>query len=279
MFTLLSASGGTLSNIWSTLTDFCVKYGLKLIGAILVLLIGIWIVKLILKLMKRSRWFNRIDKNVQSFALSAARALLYTIVVVSVIAIIGVPMASIVAVIGSCGVAIGLALQGSLSNLAGGLMLILFKPFRVGDYIVTDKYEGAVEEIGIFHTTLATLDNRRVVLPNANLSNSSLVNNTHYDTRRCDLAFNTALVEDREKVVSVLKAVAEAHEDRLTDREIEARFDSFAEGAAKYHLRVWCNTSDYWGLYYALQSECKDALEKNGIKVALPQIEVHEAKE
>ncbi|MBO4562791.1 MAG: mechanosensitive ion channel [Clostridia bacterium] len=263
-----------VSEVLTAIRDFCVSYGFKLIGAILVLIIGCWLVKLAIKLMTRSRWYGRIDKDVQGFAKSALKGLLYAIVVITAVAIMGVPMASVVAVIASCGVAIGLALQGSLSNLAGGLMLVIFKPFHVGDFISANGYDGTVEEIGLFCTTLNTLDNRRVVLPNAGLSNSCMVNATHFDTRRVDRIFPVDPSADSERIIGILKAVADAQEMRLPDRETEVRLDSFGDGCAKYHVRIWCNTPDYWSIYYSVLEDGKRALAENGIDTALPSMEI-----
>ena len=267
-----------VSHLLTMLSEFCVNYGLKLIGAIAVLILGCWLVRIIMKLINKSRWVKKIDKDIRGFVTSTLKVILYALVLVTIIAIMGVPMASIVAVIASCGVAIGLALQGSLSNLAGGLMLIIFKPFHVGDYISANGYEGTVEEIGIFCTTLRTIDNRRVVLPNAGLSNTTMVNSTHYDTRRVDHIFKTEPDEDSEKVVAVLTEMAEAEKNRLPNMPVEVRFDSFGEGCAKYQVRVWCLTTEYWDLYYALLKDGKLALAQNGIKPPLPKVEVHEAK-
>ncbi|MCR5808825.1 MAG: mechanosensitive ion channel [Clostridiales bacterium] len=279
MNTILAAEVSEgVKKVLDAIVSFCVSAGFRLVGAILVLIIGLWLAKVLVKAIGRSKAFGKADKSVRGFALSGLRILFTILVIVTVIAIMGVPMASIVAVIASCGVAIGLALQGSLSNLAGGIMLVIFRPFRVGDYISANGHEGTVDEIGIFCTTLTTIDNRRVVLPNAGLSNSAIVNATHYDTRRVDLFFKADPNEDAERVTSVLSRMAESQEKRLADKPVEARFDSFGEGFAKYHLRVWCETKNYWDLYYALLDDGKRALAENGIKTPLPQLEVHEAK-
>lgn len=274
MSILLAAEGTRLEAVLATLTQFCINYGLKLLGAIAVLVIGLFLTKLLVRLLEKSKWFNRIDKDARGFVRSAVKALLIVIVIVTVVAIMGVPMASIVAVIASCGVAIGLALQGSLSNFAGGLMLVLFKPFHVGDYIAADGYEGTVEEIGVFSTKLITLDNRSVVLPNAKLSNSSLVNNTHFDTRRVDIFLRVDPTADSREVVTLLREVAERQEKRLPDREIETHIDSYGENYIKYHLKVWCKTKDYWDLDYALLEQAKLALQEHGIKFSVQQVEM-----
>lgn len=264
-----------VSAVLSAIRDFCVRYGFKLIGAVLVLIIGCWLVRLAVKLMTRSRWFGRIDKDVRGFVQSALKGLLCAIVIITAVAIMGVPMASVVAIIASCGVAIGLALQGSLSNLAGGLMLVIFKPFHVGDYISANGYDGTVDEIGLFATKLTTIDNRRVVLPNAALSNSSMVNATQFDTRRADQMFPVDPAVSSEEVVSILREVAERQRKRLPDRPVEVRLDSFGDGCAKYHVRVWCRTADYWSVYYSVLDEGRRALMERGISTALPRMEVH----
>lgn len=272
--TILSASQ-FLAGVVDAIADFCVKYGMKLIGAILLLVVGLWIIKVLVSSIQKAKWFGKVSKDVQGFARSGIKIVLTIVLVVTVISILGVPMASIVAVIASCGVVVGLALQGSLSNLAGGLMILIFKPFHVGDYIVSGSLEGSVEEIGIFYTSVTTLDNRRVVLPNASLSNSNLVNVSHYNIRRVDIMFPVEGGADIDVVASVLNNMAKNTPKILPDREIFARFAEFGNGCAKYQVRVWCNTSDYWDVFYDLLENGKRALAENGIKVPLPQMEVH----
>lgn len=275
MFYILSVQEESrLTRILNVLSEFCVKYGLKLIGAVLVLVIGIWAVKLLMKLITRSRLINRVDKDARGFVCGIIRVVLYLLVVLTVVAILGVPMASIVAVIASCGVAIGLALQGSLSNFAGGLMLVIFKPFREGDYISAGGHEGTVEDIGVFNTKLTTVDNRCVVVPNSALSNTTVVNYTRFGTRRVDHYFRTDTEVDSEKVISVLSRMADSQSLKLADKPAEVRLDSIGEGFAKYHVKVWCKTEDYWALYYALLSDGKRALEENGIRIPPPRMEV-----
>lgn len=271
---ILASEGSAAERILKTLGELGVKYGLKLLAAIAVVLVGLWLTKLIVKLLERSKGFKKIDRDARAFVKSAIKIALTVMVIVTAVAIMGVPMASIVAVIASCGVAIGLALQGSLSNFAGGLMLVLFKPFRVGDYITANGQEGTVEEIGVFSTKLVTVDNRQVVMPNAGLSNSVLVNATHFDERRVDLFFRVDPDADSELVVSALRAAAEAQTLRIKDKPIEARLDSYGESFVKYHVKVWGKTSDYWELYYSLAEDCKRALQENGIRFSVQQVEM-----
>lgn len=274
IFADTSASGELLAKIKTEIVDFCIKYGLKLIGAVIVLVVGLWVAKLLVKAFTKSKCYNKIEKDARGFVASALRILLYAAVIVTVICILGIPMASVVAVIASCGVAIGLALQGSLSNFAGGLMLLIYKPFHIGDYIVTANHEGTVDDIGLFSTSLVTIDNRRVVLPNASLSNTNLVNNTYFKERMVDLTFCVDCDAPIDTVVSTLYAMAESQPKRLEDKEIICRFSAFGDSCAKYQLRVWCETKDYWELYYALQDGGKRALTEKGIKIPYPIVEV-----
>ena len=153
-------------------------------------------------------------------------------------------------------------------------MLLIFKPFRVGDYIVTKSYEGTVEEIGIFSTALTTLDNKRVVLPNAALSNSNLANFTYYKERMVDLTFSVDCDAPIDTVTGVLRNMAEACPLRLPDKDVVSRFKSFGDSCANYQLRVWCKTEDYWAAYYGLLDGGKRALTENGIKIPYPIVEV-----
>ena len=274
MTVLSEGAGLAKTQLLLTLRDLALRYGLKLIGAIAVVVIGLWLTKLIVKLIERSKLFGKIDRDAQGIVRSIIKIALTLIVIVTAVAIMGVPMASIVAVIASCGLAIGLALQGSLSNFAGGIMLVLFKPFRVGDYISAGGHEGSVEEIGIFSTKLVTVDNRCVVIPNAALSNSVLVNVTHYDTRRVDIFYRVEPEADSALVIAALRGAAERQAHRLPDREAEVRLDSYGEDHVKYHVKVWCETKDYWDLYYSLLEDGKRALAENGIRFSVHQVEL-----
>lgn len=264
----------TWESIKNTVADICVEYGLKIVGAIAVFVIGMIIARIISRRLSKAKWAGRMDKGVRSFLISSIKFLLYVAVIVMVISILGIPMSSIAAIIASCGVAVGLALQGSLSNLAGGIMLLIFKPFRIDDYIKSGEFEGTVTEIGIFSTSLVTIDNKRVVIPNSTISNISIVNNTYYDERMVDLAFCVDCDAPIDAVTEILRKMAESMPLRLTDKEIICRFLSFGESCANYQLRVWCKTEDYWTMYYALLDGGKRALTDSGIKIPYPIVEI-----
>ena len=160
---------------------------MKIVAALLILVVGLWLVKMIVKLVKKGKKFQKLAPEVQTFAASAVKVLGYALVILMAVATVGVPTASILAVLGSCGLAVGLAMQGSLSNLAGGIMLLIFRPFHVGDYISDGAHEGTVKEITLFYTTIATADNLQVTLPNGALANSAIKNLNANKTRRLDI--------------------------------------------------------------------------------------------
>ncbi len=237
---------------------------------LLLLIVGIKLSKWLIKKIINSKALKK-NPDLHSFLGSALTAVAYILIIVMVITIWGVPTASIVAVIASCGLALGMALQGSLSNLAGGLMIILFHPYHVGDYIDNGAYQGTVEDIGIFYTTVITIDNRKVVLPNATVSNSALVNVTAKELRRVDLAFEVDVDADRDKVVAALLEAANQCELAIKEPEPFAALSEVRGGCAIYTFRTWTTTKQYWDAYFDLQARAKRALEQNGVAISFPK--------
>ncbi|MDO4544449.1 MAG: mechanosensitive ion channel family protein [Clostridia bacterium] len=256
-------------NLWTAISQWIITTGGRIVIGLIVLLIGLRLVKWLTKKLS-SKVFNK-NPDIKSFFKSALSILLYALVIIISITIWGVPTASIVAVLGSCGLAIGLALQGSLSNFAGGLMILLFHPFHVGDYIINGSYEGTVEEIGVFYTTAITFDNRKVVFPNASISNSALINVTAKELRRVDLNFEVDISADQKKVISVLTECSKGCSLVLETPEPLCTLSELRGGCAVYTQRSWCRTSDYWDAYYALQTDTKAALAQNGIALSFPK--------
>ena len=206
---------------------------------------------------------SKVDPTAASFFKNAVKIGLYVILVVSIIGILGVPMASVVAVIASCGVAVGLALQGALGNLAGGIMLLIFRPFAVGDYIVGAGTEGNVKEIGLFYTILMTNDNQKITIPNSALTGGNVTDVTAAATRRVDLTFNVAGSVPIKEAEAVLISVMEGNEKVLTDPAPFAAPLEPVSGGLKYVTRAWCKTSDYWDVYFALMRDIPTALGEN----------------
>ena len=187
----------------------------------------------------------------------------------------GVDLASITAVVASAGVAIGLALQGSLSNFAGGFIILLLRPFKVGDYIATSSYEGGVEKIDLFYTHLVTVDNKEILIPNGTLSNGSLINYSSKDTRRVDLKFGVAYDADILHVRRVLNDIVSKHKLILHHPEPFIGIVEHADSSVNFAVRVWCNTPDYWKIYFDLLEEVKLRFDDEEINFPYPQMDVH----
>jgi small conductance mechanosensitive channel len=252
-----------------------IDVGLKILASILIFVVGKIVIKLLVKFLKKEKVLKGIDISAKSFIISAVRAALYILLAVTVIAILGVPMATIVAAVGSAGLAIGLALQGGLSNIAGGILIIIFKPFTVGDYITVSGESGTVEKIDIFYTTIVTADNKRIVLPNSIVSSSAVTDYSAKDTRRVDLTFSAGYESDIGKVNEILLATARAHELVLQDPEPFARLGEQGDSALIFYCRVWCKNADYWTVYFDLTEKVKEAFDRNGISIPYPQLDIH----
>lgn len=254
----------TGNSFWAGVTEFLgspiASAALRILSALLILLIGLKLVKWLMKALQRSPFYKKLTPELHSFCNNAIRLVLNLVVILCAIATLGVPMASIIALVGSAGLAVGLALQGSLSNLAGGLMILIFRPFRIGDFLDTGTNSGTVRDIGMFYTTIETVDNRQVMLPNANLSNNAMINTTANDTRRVDLNFPVSPTANAEQVLGILRAVAMQDDAVLQDPETDACISSVEVGAMVATLRVWCKTPEYWPLYNRMQAGCMTAL-------------------
>lgn len=255
--------------------EFATTAGIKLLLAVILLIVGFKLIKLILKFMSKTEWFNKIDLSAQTFIRSFASIALKIILVLTAAAIIGVPMTSVVALLASAGLAVGLALQGALSNLAGGLMILVFKPFQVGHFIDAGSNAGSVMEINIFYTVLKTPDNRIITLPNGNLANSAVTNFSAEDKRRLDLEFTVGYESDIEQVKRIILDIALGHPLILADPEPFCRLLKHGDSALVFVLRVWCNAADYWPLNFDLLETIKKSFDENGIAIPYPQMDIH----
>ncbi len=264
-----------LENFLANITAFLTSYGLKLVGS-LVLLVVCWkLIGFLLKLINKSHHFSKIDAGARGFLTTFVSVVLKVVLVLTVAANLGVPMTNVVAIVGSCGLAVGLALQGSLANFAGGVMLLIFHPFRVGDYVESGGKEGTVKAISLLSTTLSTPDNKDIIIPNGTLMNSVITNYSAQPNRRVDLDFSVAYGTDTERVKKVLLLLASQHELVLEDPAPFARLTSQADSALVFTLRVWCKSEDYWTVRLDLLEQVKEAFEKIEIEVPFPQLDVH----
>ncbi len=252
----------------------------KIILALLFLYVGFKIIKLVIKKIKKGKGFASLDPGMQTFLGSGISIILKILLIILVIGYLGIPTASLIAVLGSAGVAIGLALQGSLSNVSGGVILLIFKPFEVGDYIIVkDQQGGTVRDIGLFYTTLITPDNRKVIVPNAEISNEQLINVTSEKTRRCDLNFSVAYGTDVDKMLGILLRCGNEEPLAFREPEMQAVITEYGDSAIHFVLRVWCNTPDYWTVYNNLYVKIKKELDAEKIVIPFRQMDVRIVKE
>ena len=266
----------TLETIVKRIIDWTFTGGIKLIIGTLAIVIGF---KIINKLSKR--FINLAEKrNVDMTLIKFIKSFIsYTLKILLVLIIAGsywkLELSGLAAIVASAGVAIGLALQGSLSNFAGGFIILLLRPFKVGDYIQTGQFEGTVEQIGVFYTSLPTIDNKVVLIPNGSLSNGSLVNYSAKDTRRVDLVFAVSYESDILKVRGILKDIVQQHRLVLDYPEPFVGLLEQADSSLNFAVRVWVNTPDYWTVYFDLLEEVKLRFDKEEISIPYPQIDLH----
>lgn len=256
-----------------------ITYGSQVLLAIIVLLIGLKIIKKLNFFIQGRLEKSDIEDSLVSFLGSIFNVLLKIVLIITVASMLGVEITTIAALIASIGFAIGLALQGSLANFAGGVLILTLKPFKIDDYIEAAGYAGTVHDIQVFYTILNTPDNKKIIIPNANLSNTSSVNYTAYDTRRIDFQFGVGYDDDLEKVKEVLISIAENHPKLFDEPPPQIVLGEHGDSALIFYLRAWCNTEDYWPLYFELLEKVKQEFDREGINIPYPQMDVHMHKE
>lgn len=252
-------------------------FGVRVLVALAVFFIGRIVIRWIQKLVRRSLERSSADKGVEQFVDSFLKAGLYSLLIFSIAAKFGVDTASVAALVASGGVAIGLALQGSLSNFAGGVLLLILKPFEVGDYIVedTNKNEGTVKEIQIFYTKLSTIDNKTIVIPNGMLTNSSLTNATAKAERRLDLKISISYQAELRKAKALIEEILTTDPCVMKDEEINVFVDELADSAVILGARAWVKNEDFWPTRWRLLETIKLSLDEQGIEIPYPQLTVH----
>lgn len=263
-----------LKQALNTLASYAVAIAGKLLFAAIIYIVGQQVVKFLKRAFVKSRVAANLSESASGFISSCINVVANLVLILTVASVLGVPMTSIIALLGSAGLAVGLALQGGLSNFAGGIMILIFKPFEVGDYIVTGGVEGTVSKISVFYTTLTTPDNRRVVVPNSAVSNGTITNVSVENERRVDIPVSIPAGTDIEKASGVLTALAQG-DDRIIEREAPVVYVvSYGPGSYNVELRVWCHPENYWPLRLDLLKKIPEALEKNDISLARNAVEV-----
>ena len=246
--------------------------GSKILLALLIFIIGRIIIGKILKIIDKSSFTQKMEPTVKSFLHSFIKIGLYVILVISIINVLGVPMASVITVLASAGVAVGLALQGALTNLAGGILIMLLRPFKVGDYVASAGEEGVVKEITLFYTTLLTVDNRRIIIPNGTLMNANVTNFSAEETRRVDLVFSCGKGENVQKVQDLMIGVMKKNSLVLKNPAPFAQLSGGTNEAMEFTVRAWSKTADYWDTYFQLTQQITEALGEAGVKAPAVRI-------
>lgn len=269
----LFGSEGTASELIEQAISLTMTYAPKVVLAIVTLFIGLWLINRFVGVLDVK--LGKKDPTLNKFLCGLIGAVLKILLLISVASMVGIATTSFVAIIGAAGLAIGFALQGSLSNFAGGVLILIFKPFKVGDTIEAQGFLGAVDEISILYTIVNTFDNRRIVIPNGSLSNATLVNVSIYDNRRCDMTFGIGYDDDIDKAKSILKRLMEEDDRSLTDPAPRICVGSLGDSSVNLMFRVWVPTDDLWPYYWDMQEKVKKAFDAEGITIPFPQRDVH----
>ncbi len=250
-------------------------YGIKIVGAIAIFIIGKWAAKIVTSIVKKMMMKTDVDETLVKFVGNLVYFALLAFVIIAALGNLGIQTASFVAIIGAAGLAIGLALQGSLSNFAAGVLLLLFRPFKVGDYIDAGGASGSAFEIQIFNTILKTPDNKKIILPNSAVTSSKIVNYSAEPTRRVDLTVGIGYGDDLKKAKEVLHSLIDAEERILKDPEAMVLVAELADSSVNFAVRMHVNSADYWGVYFDMTESVKLRFDEEGISIPFPQHDVH----
>ena len=260
---------------------FLETQGVNLLRGLLVLAVGFFLVHWLLRFIERSKGFQRVrmEPTLKGFVHNLLRLALYTIVILTAANVIGVPMTSVVTLVASAGVAVSLAMQGALSNLVGGFLLLLLKPIRVGEFVKIGEHEGTVRAIGSFYTDLITFDNRHISLPNSTLTNTAIINYTREGTRRLDVTFSVSYDSDLDTVYKTLNDLVASNGSILPEPAPQVVLIKCADSSLDFGVRVWVSNADYWPVNFYLLDQGKRALDRAGIQIPYPQMDVHVKQE
>ena len=258
-----------------SIVDILKTSGINLLYGILILVIGFFLIHYIMKFLDKKVALVKLEPTIRGFLFNLVRLLLYVIVILTAAGQIGIPMTSIITLVASAGVAVSLAMQGALSNLVGGVILLILKPIKAGEYVKVGDYEGTVSTVGAFYTELTTPDLRRISLPNSSLTNTAIVNYSREGRRRLDVTFSVSYDSDLDLVYRVLNDLAGRCGCIADDPPPEVHLNQCADSALNFVLRVWMAGADYWKAYYFLTDEGKRALDRAGIEIPYPQMDVH----
>lgn len=261
--------------ILQKLSEVISSYGLDVLAAIVIFILGRIVANFITKTLRKTMTARKVEPSLVGFSCSMAHVALMAFVIIAALGKLGIQTTSFVAILGAAGLAIGLALQGSLSNFAAGVLILIFKPYRVGDYVVAGGGEGVIEEIGIFTTTLITLDNRTQILPNAIATGGVIENYTKQGTRRLDLVAGVSYGDDIKKVKAILKEILDNEPRILPEPEPTIGLMEMGDSSINFAFRPWVKVEDYWDLFFELQEKIKTRFDEEGVTIPFPQRDVH----
>jgi small conductance mechanosensitive channel len=263
-------------NILTRINDIVLNYGLKLIGAIVVLILGSWIIKLLTRAFRNILEKRNTDPSLNPFLIGTVSKLLWVLLIISVLGMMGIQMTAFIAVIGAVGLAVGMALSGTLQNFAGGVIILLFKPFKVGDFITAKGYTGTVNQIQIFNTVLKTPDNKTIIIPNGELSNSSLTNFSDEEKRRVDWTFGIGYGDSTEDAEKILKDLIRQDERILNEpQEPFVAVSELGDSSVNLTVRTWVIAENYWPVFFDMNRKVYNEFNKQGINIPFPQMDVH----
>ena len=252
-----------------------VDFGINLVSAIVIFFVGKWVVNLVVNGLMKGMQKGELDITLRRFIGNLARMLLMLFVIIAAINQLGVQTASLIALLGAAGLAVGLALQGSLSNFAAGVLIVLFRPYKVGDWIEGGGIAGAVEEVQILTTVLKTGDNKRVIVPNSQIMGTTITNYSANETRRVDLVVGVSYSDDLDKVRKELQDLVDADERILKDPAVTIAVSELADSSVNFVLRPWVKTADYWAVYFDVTERIKKRFDEVGISIPFPQRDVY----
>jgi len=258
-----------------TFAQVVVVYGSKVLLALAALVVGWWLIKMAVRLLDRSLERRATEATLQRFLHSLADIGLKALLIISVASMVGIATTSFIAVLGAAGLAVGLALQGSLANFAGGVLVMMFRPFKAGDYIEVCGHAGTVSEIQIFNTILKTPDNRTIIIPNGPVANGSIINYSAEATRRVDMVFGISYNDNIDTAKETLRRLVDSDSRVLREPEPAILLGELADSSVNFTLRLWVNAQDYWGVYFDMHEKVKKAFDEGGISIPFPQQEVH----
>ena len=255
--------------------ELAITEGPQIVLAIVVLIIGLWIIKRVVNVVNRGLEKSNTDETLAKFLSSLASIVLKALLFISVAGMVGIETTSFIAILGAAGLAIGLALQGTLANFAGGVLVLLFRPYKVGDFVEAQGVMGTVAEIQIFNTVIRTGDNKRIIVPNGAISNGIITNFSAEDTRRVDFVFGIGYDDDIAKAKATLLRILSEDERIHSDPEPFVVVSELADSSVNFTVRVWVNSADYWGVYFGTTEKVKIVFDQEGISIPYPQQDVH----